>query len=218
MKKTSKNQESTHQLTFYLTGLAGAAALTGTSQGAIVAFIDSGSFYQGLVSTPDVPTLNITLPDTSVLNLDPGSDGKYLDLSFNKTGYSFGSDGRFTGSGSFHSIYAGISLLHLGDAISANNAGSYPGFGMVVYNTVPQPGFTGNVSGYLGFVTPLGNKGWLAVSYNSANGLFTWDGGAVETAGGSLTAGQLTLAPEPSSAALLAFGAIGMLRRRRKAA
>ena len=214
MKKTSKIPESSNQLAFYLTGLAGAAALTGTSQGATVSFADSGSFYQGLSSTPDVPTVNIPLPDTSVLNLDPGSSGNYLELTFDS---NWDGNGRFSGTGTFHSQYPGISLLQFGDSISANNSGTYPGRGSLVANGVPQAAFTGNVSGYVGFVTPLGNKGWLAVSYNSSNGLFTWNGGAVETSGGPLTAGAAVV-PEASSAALLALGAIGMLRRRRKAA
>ena len=214
MKKTSKIPESSNQLAFYLTGLAGAAALTGTSQGATVSFADSGSFYQGLSTTPDVPTVNISLPDTSVLNLDPGDSGNYLELIFNSDWHS---TGRFTGSSTFQNGYPGVSLLQFGDAISANNSGSYAGVASLVNDGTVQLGFTGNVSGYVGFVTPLGNKGWLAVTYNSTSGLFTWNGGAVETSGGDLTAGA-TAIPEASSAALLALGAVGMLRRRRKAA
>ena len=213
-----KLAESSNQLALYLTGLAGVATLTGTSQGAIVTFNSSGSFYQGLASTPDEPTINIPLPDTSVLNLDPGANGSYLDLAFDATGYLYASNGRFTGTGTFFNSYAGISLLQLGDTISANNSGSYPGFGLLVDDTIPQSSFTGNVSGYIGFVTPLGNKGWIDVAYNSSTGLFAWDGGAVGTAGEPLTAG-LTAVPEPSSAALfaLAVGGMAMLRRRKAA-
>ena len=215
-KPSFKLAESSNQLAFYLTGLAGAAAITGTSQGVTVDFINSGSFYQGLASTPDEPTVPITLGDGCILQLDPGSSGAYLDLRI--TTSTNGANGRFTGTGTFHG-YPEVSLLHLGDAISANNAGNYLNFCNIVYNLNVEPAFTGNVNGYIGFVTDLGNKGWIKVAYNSSTGLFSWNNGAVGTSGSPLTAGQ-TAVPEPSSAALLALavGGMSMLRLRRKAA
>ena len=217
MKASLRVAKSSNQLPLYLAGLAGSAALATTGQGAIVDFTNSGSFYQGLASTPDEPTVPITLGDGCILQLDPGANGTYLDLKM--TTSTGGANGRFTGTGSFFG-YPEVSLLHLGDAISANNAGSYPNFVDIVYNLNVEPAFTGNVNGYIGFVTDLGDKGWIEVAYNSSTGLFSWDGGAVATAGESLTAGQLAVVPEPSSAALLALavGGMSMLRLRRKAA
>ena len=85
----------------------------------------------------------------------------------------------------------------------------------------PQADFVGDVSGYIGFITKFGNKGWLKVAFNSTSGLFSYDGGAVATAGEELTAGQTVAAvPEPASV----LGTLGLLsagmfvRRRRLAA
>jgi|GEM_PF-6208373 len=222
MHPSSRVSESTTRLAFYLTGLAGTAALTSTSQGAIVTFSDSGSFYQGLSGQPDQPMINVTLPDTSLLKLDPYFSGTYLDLSLAKAGHTtdlYDTAGRFTGTGTvFGGQYPGVSLLQAGDAISANNSSSVPWIASLVNNGTPLPGFTGNVSGYIGFVTPVGNEGWLKVTYNSGTGLFSYDGGAVETSGAPLLAGQVGAVPEPSVAALLALGAVGVLHRRRRAA
>jgi len=137
-----------------------------------------------------------------------------------------GNEGRFTGTGTFGvgsypSNYPGISLLGSGDMIFANPASPYPFAGVLVIGGTPQADFVGDVSGYIGFVTEFGNKGWLKVAFNSTNGLFSYDGGAVATAGEELTAGQTVAAvPEPASV----LGTLGLLsagmfvRRRRLAA
>ena len=127
--------------------------------------------------------------------------------------------GRFTGTGTFYGgEYPGVSLLQTGATIFANNSGTSPYIGSLVAPSNVQPGFVGNVNGYVGFIDTLGNEGWLKVAYNSSTGLFSYDGGAVETSGAPLLAGQVGAVPEPSVAALLALGAVGVLHRRRRAA
>jgi len=208
--------KTTTRLGGYLMAAVSCGTLASTASAAIVTFSDSGSFTEGrLDDVSDQPISNITLPDSSFLKIDPGFSGAYLILSLNPDG------GRFTGTGTIPTLYttfAGISLLNLGDSIFANNdSPQYANYAVIVNSGTPQSDFVGDVSGYIGFITANGNKGWLDVAYNSATGLFQYNGGAVETAGGSLTAGQV---PEPSTA-VLSLGALAagaFIRRRKQAA
>lgn len=208
-------QENQKRLTSYLNAGLGACCLGVTADAAIVTFSNSGSFIEGTVDNGDEPTHSITLPDTSVLKIDPGSYPRYLQLRLD-------AGAKFTGTGGFENDYSSVSLLDFGDAIFANSFSSfYPETALLVADGKPQPDFTGNVSGYIGFITGFGNKGWLKVAFNSTTGLFSYDGGAVATAGEELTAGQTVAAvPEPASV----LGTLGLLaggmfvRRRRLAA
>ena len=211
-------QPNQKQLASYLTAGLGAGCLAVTADAAIVTFSNSGSFIEGTVDDGDQAAINLTLPDTSQLAIDPFVPANYLELRLSN-------GGKFTGTGYFTSYYfsyPNVSLLGLGDAIFANSSVSESANqASLVANGTPQADFTGDVSGYIGFVTEFGNKGWLKVAFNSTTGLFSYDGGAVATAGEELTAGQTVAAvPEPASV----LGTLGLLsagmfvRRRRLAA
>jgi len=211
-------QTNPKQLASYLTAGLGAGCLAVTADAAIVTFSDSGSFIEGTVDDGDQTTSSLTLPDGSSLSIDSGTSRFFLDLALSSTGRFTGPGGVF-GNGDYE--YPIISLLGLGDPIFAHTSSStYSATAMLVYNSLPQADFTGDVSGYLGFVTEFGNKGWLKVAFNSVTGRFSFDGGAVATAGEELTAGQIAAIPEPASV----LGTIGLLsggmfvRRRRLAA
>ncbi len=208
-----QNKTTSNRLGGYLTAAVTVGTLARTASAAIVTFSNSGSFIEGTVDDGDQPTISITLPDTSLLKIDSEPGSNFLDLSFSNMGYL----ARFTGSGTLTSgfyTYPSVSLLNLGDTIFANNAGDFPSFASIVNNGTPQNDFVGDVSGFIGFITPLGNKGWLDVAFNSTTGLFQYNGGAVATAGEDLLAGAV---PEPSTA-VLSLGALaaGAFIRRRK--
>ena len=209
-------QPNQKHLASYLTAGLGASCLAVTADAAIVTFSNSGSFIEGTVDDGDEPTLSFALPDSSQLTIDAGTSALYLQLKLSGAG-------RFTGPNNVFSSYdfPVVSLLDFGDPIFANYAPSgYPSHAQLVHDSTPQLDFTGDVSGYLGFVTEFGNKGWLQVAFNSATGLFSYDGGAVATAGEELTAGEIAAVPEPASV----LGTLGLLsagmfvRRRRLAA
>jgi hypothetical protein len=177
-----------NQLAAYLTAGLGAGCLAATADPAIVTFTGSGSFVEGTIFDVDVPTTSLTLPDASVLEID--SD-QFADLIL----LYLGNEGRFTGTGTsgvgFYPLNCpGISLLGRGDLVFANPASPYPFSEVLVMGGTPQADFVGDVSGYIGFITKFGNKGWLKVAFNSTTGLFSYDGGAVATAGEELTAGS----------------------------
>lgn len=204
------------QLASYLTAGLGAGCLAVTADAAIVTFSNSGSFTEGTVNDGDQTTILLTLPDGSSLSIDPFGGSRYLDLSLSNSG-------RFTGPGGVFGYYATpiISLLGFGDPIFAHTSTSdYPNLAMLVEDSDPQADFIGDVSGYLGFVTQFGNEGWLKVAFNSTTGLFSYDGGAVATAGEELTAGQTVAAvPEPTGVlGTLGLLSAGMFLRRRKLA
>jgi hypothetical protein len=221
--KTKNNDESMFQATqkqlaSYLTVGLGAGCLAVTADAAIVTFTGSGSFVEGAAAGDDMPTTSLTLPDTSVLDIDSDSHSSHLF-------FWLGPAGRFTGTGTsgvgpYPLNYPGISLLGRGDGIFANDASYYPNLGGLVIGGTPQADFVGDVSGYIGFITEFGNKGWLKVAFNSTTGQFSYDGGAVATAGEELTAGEIAAVPEPASV----LGTLGLLsagmfvRRRRLAA
>lgn len=208
------------QLASYLTAGLGASCLAVTADAAIVTFSNSGSFIEGTVDDGDQPTISFSLPDGSGLMIDSYGSPSFFELNLSGLG-------RFTGpSGVWVEDYYGyqfpiINLLGFGDPIFAHSStSSYSNSATLVGYGEPQADFTGDVSGYLGFVTEFGNKGWLKVAFNSTTGLFSYDGGAVATAGEELTAGQIAAIPEPASV----LGTIGLLsagmfvRRRRLAA
>lgn len=223
-----QNSTITTRLGGYLTAAVSCGTLASTASAAIVAFSDSGSFIEGTVNNNDQATITIALAGGENLFIDPFISGNCLELTF-ASNFNTVTNGRFTGSGSisFESYsYPGLDLLSYGDSISANNSGGRPFVGSVAYGGTPQADFVGDVSGYIGFITPLGHKGWLDVAYNSTTGLFQYNGGAVATAGEDLLAGKTTVGgggtsavPEAStSLGLLALVAGGVLTRRRKQA
>lgn len=200
----------------YLTAVVSVGTLAGTADAAVITFSNSGSFIEGTVDDGDQPVIVISLGDGTELQIDPYFLSTGLELSFTAI------SGRFTGVGTFFGgFYPGISLLSFGDSIFANNSGTYPYIAKLVKGEIPQSDFVGDVSGYIGFVTPNNNKGWLSVDFNSATGLFAYNGGAVATMGEDLTAGATAVSaiPEPSSAlATIGLLAGGMMIRRRKQA
>jgi hypothetical protein len=209
-----------NRLTNYLTAAVSAGTLASTASAAIVTFSDSGSFIEGTVDDGDQPTITIPLAGGENLFIDPYGGARWLSLAFNNDFFArTTTNGRFTGAaGTGYSVsYPRINLLSYGDAIYANNSGDNPFAAGLVNNGIPQADFVGDVSGYIGFITPLGNKGWIDVGYNSTTGLFRYNGGAVGTGGTNLTAGQV---PEPSTA-VLSLGALAagaFIRRRKQAA
>ncbi len=213
----TKQTTTTDRLGSYLTAAIGIGTLAGTADAAIVTFSNSGSFIEGTVDDGDQPTIIIALGDGSNLLIDPYSSGSYLELTFDD---AFPYTGRFTGVGTFSGgSYPGISLLGFGDPIFANNSGNSPYTGSLIASGVPQSDFVGNVSGYIGFVTPNNNKGWLSVEFNSDTGLFAYNGGAVATMGEDLTAGAtgISAVPEPASTlSLLGLLSSGLLLRQRR--
>jgi hypothetical protein len=214
---TTKGKTNNNRLGSYLTAAVGVGTLAGSADAAIVLFADSGSFIEGTVNNGDEPTIFVPLGDGSTLTIDPYQGPFFLELGF--VG-GFFNPGRFTGSGIF-GLYPGVSLLCLGDPIYANNSGSFPFVGSLVQAGTPQSDFIGDVAGFIGFVTPNGNEGWLEVSFNSATGLFGYYGGAVATAGEELTAGANTISAIPEPASMLGtmgLLASGLMIRRRKLA
>ena len=214
--KRNKKQSNT-RLGGYLTAAVSCSTLASTASAAIVTFANSGSFIEGTVDNGDQPTITIALPGGENLYIDGFNGSASIDLTFG-TDFNTSTNGRFTGSGvSYNIYYPGLDLLSYGAPIFANNSGIFPQVGYVVLDGTPQADFVGDVSGYIGFVTPLGNKGWMDVAYNSTTGLFQYNGGAVATAGEDLLAGQV---PEPSTA-VLSLGALAagaFIRRRKQAA
>jgi hypothetical protein len=209
--------KTTTRLGGYLTAAVTCSTIASTASAAIVTFANSGSFIEGTVDNGDQPTITIALPGGENLFIDPFNSPSFLDLTFD-TSFTV-TNGRFTGSGLSiaSSLYPGLDLLSYGDSIFANNSGYYPAKGSVVSQGTPQSDFVGDVSGFIGFITPLGNKGWMDVAYNSTTGLFQYNGGAVATAGENLRAGVV---PEPSTA-VLSLGALAagaFIRRRKQAA
>ena len=227
MKTHSHTTRST-KLKSYLVSSSVLTALAASSQGAIALIDDPaafGSFFEGgNVNDGDQATVTIGLPDGTQLFLDPKVGNGYELGSELFVGLSTG--GKWAGSGfgviqgSYY--FRSTGLLTAGDFVYGTNifssnslaflASSSPGYENIA------PSLVGNNSGYFGFETVDGHKGWIAVSYDSTTGLFTYNGGAVEMEiGAPLAAGDVGVIPEPSSA-LLALAGIGgaVLRRRRK--
>jgi hypothetical protein len=211
----NRRKSTWDRLGSYLTAAIGVGTLAGTADAAIVQFFDSGSFIEGTVDNGDQTTIPVPLGDGSTLEIDSDGYGLNLELTF-----SGPSTGRFTGTGTFLiGLYPGVSLLHHGDPIYANNSGSSPSIGSLVVASIPQYDFELADAGFVGFVTPNGNKGWLAVGFYPSTGQFGFYGGAVATAGEELTAGSLggSPIPEPASAlSTMGLLASGLLIRRRK--
>ena len=100
--------------------------------------------------------------------------------------------------------------------VSASSILSTAGFAGIAGNI----GFTTGASGsvYVGFRSLAGNVGWFGMTLGGVGGPITWGPGQYGSSGESVhVSGGV---PEPASAglAMLALGAIGLRRRRRKVA
>jgi len=212
------------QLTKYGLGAAAVSALSLVSQSVsatIVPFSDSGSFVEGTMDDGDQPTITIGLADGSNLYLDPYGTlidpGTTFEMVLGNGAGTYG--GLWDNTGGVIGFYVAPTVLGSGSPINPTDPGVIaPYVGMPVRGgTALGDWTTGFTDQYVGFVTPLGNEGYLKVSWNPTSGLFSYNGGAIEDSGADLTtpAAASSSAPEPGTLALLCAGAVGLARRRR---
>ena len=189
------------------TGVFGLASQEANA--AIVQFSDSGSLTVGTASNA-----SINLADGGSLFLGAGTGYLY---------FSSGSGGQWDNSGKVPGYTDVIPrVLGANTAINPTKAGPYYNqAGNPVLGGLKQAGWTSSFTDqYVGFLDGVGDKGYLKVSWDATNEVFSYNGGAIENSGGALSTPADPLpppavVPEPGSLALLVAGAVGLARRRR---
>lgn len=199
-------------------GLGAAAIASGAlalapqeADAAIVPFSDSGSFIANAGDDTPQTYVLIGLGDGTPLYLNGSNYGNSYKNGLFMAAGAWDSSGSKAGYG-----YAAVpSVLGPNAPINPNSAGygkngeaaipAFLGYTFDDWSTA----FTDQ---YIGFMTFAGNEGYLKVSWDPFSHLFSYNGGAVATEGEQLLTGQI---PEPGTLALLAAGAVGLLRRRR---
>jgi len=150
-----------------------------------------------------------------------------VDLTFNPGSVAFDTVGSVITSVDINELPGSVDFGQWNDALGKTlifASGTISQWGFVSSNATIAPGtFAGGSfnlavsaaasgTGYLGFRTIAGNVGWFSVDFGGAGNAITYTGGQYGTMGETLTI------PAPAALSVLALGAAGIGRNRKRVA
>lgn len=210
-RQASKGFLKTTQLTGYLAGAVGTAAVLAAPQ--VEAAVTAVTFGFG-------PQFNVS--DGLGFFLSAVNGGTFGNMAAEATADSLRLGCRYTpvyNNGSYSAVNGLMRFFSDGTIIGTGANGANLGYAVAQNNAYPALDFTSNqLNQNIGFKTSTNNWGWANVSWTEANKTLTFNSAFVESvAGNSITVGAVAAVPEPSRTLLALAGLGGVaLRRRRK--
>jgi hypothetical protein len=200
------------QITGYLAGAVGTAALLGAPQAEAAVVAVTFGFGSELSNPPDVFNISNTV-GPGFGNLFSNANPTVVQLGA-RTSYGWGSvysEGTQNG-------YQGLPTFFASGTTIGNNSNGVLGSAFFQLGGGPLDFTSDQLNKNIAFKTSTNNWGWANVSWTEANNTLTINSAFVETTAN--TPITITAVPEPSRAllALAGLGGVALRRRRKQAA